>query len=197
MKIKLRSPMLLAAASLLLVTCTPATALAAGSGMPGDSGRPGQDGIMPLHRVPRPPMAPSKAVLAPPIEIALRAAQAIAAGCKQYQLGVAVVNADGEPILVYIPDGSHPRHAYTAIRKAYSAITFKANTSTIVTKAQQEPEFAARIKADSNLIGFSGGILLKVGDVTLGAIGVSGAEPGGHDEECGMIGVAAIKDQFK
>jgi uncharacterized protein GlcG (DUF336 family) len=44
---------------------------------------------------------------------------------------------------------------------------------------------------------FSGGILLKAGDEIIGAIGVSGAEPGGHDEECALKGLEKIKSQLK
>jgi uncharacterized protein GlcG (DUF336 family) len=140
----------------------------------------------------RPPAA-----RAPAIDLALTAAQAIAAGCKQYKLGVTVLNSVGAPILVYLPDGSEPSHGYMALRKAYTAFTFKTPTSRLVTKAQQDPDFAAKIKADPNLVAYSGGLLLQVGDDIIGALGVSGAEPGGHDEECGMIGVEKIKNQLK
>ncbi|HUO23230.1 MAG TPA: heme-binding protein [Caulobacteraceae bacterium] len=176
-------------------------ALAAGSGFPGDNGKPGLDGIMPPPAPPRPPgsapPAPRPVAPAPPIAVALRAAQAIAAGCKQFPLGVVVVNSAAQPILVYIPDGSRADHTYMALRKAYSAVTFGVNTSAMVKKAQTDPAVQAQIHADPNLIAYSGGILLKSGDKIVGAIGVSGSEPGAHDEECGMIGVAAIKDDLK
>jgi len=172
-------------------------ALAAGGALPGDHGRPG-DGIWPVNppaqdMTPRPPTK----TRAPAIDLALKAAQAIAQGCKQYRLGVTVLNAAAVPILVYIPDGSDASHAYTALRKAYTAITFKAATSQLVSKAQQDPDFAAQIKADPNLQVYSGGILLKAGDEIIGAIGVSGAEPGHHDEECALIGLEKIKNQLK
>jgi uncharacterized protein GlcG (DUF336 family) len=175
---------------------------AAGSGLPGDVARPGDNGVpwsksqptlaAPASRPPPPPAAP-----APSIALALQAAQAIAQACKQYPLGVAVVNSEGVPILVYIPDGSEAGHTYTAIRKAYSTIKFKVPTSELRIRATQDPQFAAVIKADPNLIAFKGGLPLKVGNDIIGAIGVSGAEPGGHDEECGMIGVAKIVDRLR
>jgi uncharacterized protein GlcG (DUF336 family) len=136
-------------------------------------------------------------VPAPPIALALEAAQAIAQGCKQYALGLAVVDAKGLPRLVYIPDQSQSSHAYTAIRKAYTAVTFKVLTSTLVAKAQTDPAFAAQIRADPNLMAFKGGIPLFENGQLIGAIGVSGAEPGGHDEECGLIGYNAIKSQLQ
>ena len=188
-----------ALAGTAILICTSA-ALAAGSGMPGDNGKPGGSGI-PAVPVPGATPAPRppdpKPPRGPAVEVALAAAHAIADACKQYPLGIAVVNSAGEPILVYIPDGSRTMHTYGAIRKAYSAVTFKAPTSEFISKAQQDPEVAARIKADPNLVAFGGGIPLKVGDEIIGAIGVSGAEPGGHDQECGLIGLEKIRGQLK
>jgi uncharacterized protein GlcG (DUF336 family) len=66
-----------------------------------------------------------------------------------------------------------------------------------VEQAQKDPAFAAKIKADPNLMAFHGGLLLEVGAEVIGAIGVSGAEPGGHDDECGTIGLNRIKDRLK
>jgi uncharacterized protein GlcG (DUF336 family)/catechol 2,3-dioxygenase-like lactoylglutathione lyase family enzyme len=180
---------------------TASSVLSAGSGLPGDVARPGDNGVPRSNRqstaaapAPRPPPPPAAPAL--PIELAVQAAQAIAQACKQYPLGVAVVNSEGAPILVYIPDGSEAAHTYTAIRKAYTTVKFKVPTSDLTIRAAQDPHFAAMIKADPNLIAFKGGIPLKAGNDIIGAIGVSGAEPGGHDEECGMIGIATIKDQL-
>jgi uncharacterized protein GlcG (DUF336 family) len=166
--------------------------------LPGDHGRM-MGGIFPTSLPPPPPgaMQQQTAAPAPPIALAVKAAEAVAKECSQYKLGVAVVNSKGEPILVYLPDGSEAGHGFTAVRKAYTAITFQVSTSELVTKGQQDADFAAKVKADPNLMAFKGGIPLKSGSRIIGAIGVSGAEPGGHDEECGLKGVAAIKDQLK
>jgi uncharacterized protein GlcG (DUF336 family) len=191
-----------------MLTLVSASVLAAGSGMPGDDGKPrGGDGIPPVA-APRPAAtanpgaAPAanpfgKPARGPSIDVALKAAQTIARECRQYPLGIAVVNSEAQPILTFIPDISRASHTYTAIRKAYSAVTFRAPTSQMTAKAQQDPEVAAKVRADSNLVAYSGGILLQVGEEIIGAIGVSGAEPGGHDEECALKGLAAIRDQLK
>jgi uncharacterized protein GlcG (DUF336 family) len=161
-----------------------------GSGLPGDHGRP-DNGVQPV-KIPE-LRHPRWKVAAPPIELAIDAAQAIAGGCKQYRLGIAVVNSEGQPILGYIPDGSNPMHFYFALRKAYTAVVFKVPTSQLIPKARQDAALAARIKADSNLAVFVGGLPLKVNGKVIGAIGVSGAEPGSHDEQCGMIGYRKIE----
>jgi uncharacterized protein GlcG (DUF336 family) len=169
--------------------------LAAGtgpSGMPGDYPRPGDDGVMRPTKLVKPPILPPAE--APPIALALEAAQAIVKGCGKDKIGVAVTNSAGEPILTYIPDGSDSHHVYTGIRKAYTAITFKEPTSALVAKAQQDAEFAARIQAEPNFIAYKGGVLLKAGERTVGAIGVSGSD---HDEDCALIGVRAIEGKLK
>ena len=194
MKLKSIAAFAAAAAAGLAMT---SVAFAAGSILPGDPGRPG-NGIPEANPAPRPPpplAGPRPA--RPSVELALQAAQAIADGCKQYPLGVAVVSASGEPILIYIPDRSPTRHAYTAVRKAYSALTLKSDTARMIAKSQSDPELQAQIKADVNLTTYGGGVLLKAGDQTVGAIGVSGAEPGGHDDECAQFGLNAIKGKLK
>ena len=188
---------MLAAAATIGLILTASVALADGDALPGDHGRPG-DGVPALNPPPRPPGGPPRAtVRAPLIEVAEAAAHAIAQGCNQYPLAVAVVNAAGAPILIYVPNGSEPGHGYMALRKAYTAITFNAPTSQIRPKAQQDAATAAKVRANPNLVAYSGGILLKAGDTPIGAIGVSGAEPGGHDEECALIGFEKIRDQLK
>jgi len=197
----LRNLLLLCGASCALAMSLLVVAADGGDQLPGDHGRMA-GGVLPSGPPPGgpaggPPMMPRSAARAPAIALAVEAAEAIAAGCKQYALGVAVVNAAGEPILVYLPDGSESGHGYTAIRKAYTAAKLKTDTTPLVEKAQKDPDFAATIKADPNLMAFHGGLVLKAGTEVIGAIGVSGAEPGGHDDECGTIGLNKIKDRLK
>lgn len=202
---KSRIQQVLAGAALFMPV---AVTLAAGviPALPGDRGRP-MEGIFPAAGAPRPstpapaappgPPAAKTLAAAPSLAVALKAAEAIADACQQYPLGVAVVDSEGVAKLIYVPDRSEAWHGYSAVRKAYTAVTFQSDTSKLVKKAQEDPETAAKVKADPNLQAFSGGLLLKVGDKIIGAIGVSGAEPGGHDEECGLVGLAKIKDDLK
>jgi uncharacterized protein GlcG (DUF336 family) len=200
MQMKSRICFAMIGATLLL----PAAATwAAGAVLPGDRGRP-MEGIMPAPGAPRPanatpapPRAPDVIAAAPSLEVALKAAQAIDAACKQYPLGIAIVDAEGVAKLIYVPDRSAAWHGYSAVRKAYTAVVFKENSSKVMKKAQEDAEVATKVKADPNLQAFSGGLVLKVGDKLIGAIGVSGAEPGGHDEECALFGLEKIKNDLK
>src|ERR1700684_1390504 len=115
----------------LIVACSIARAAPpAGSGFPGDMGRP-FDGL-PFPPGPMPPRPPQRAIpRGPSIDLALAAAKAIVEACKGYHVGVSVIDSAGTPKLYYIPDGTDGSHAYTGFRKAYTALTFKMPTSQV------------------------------------------------------------------
>jgi uncharacterized protein GlcG (DUF336 family) len=174
-------------------TAGPATA---GSGFPGDMGRPFNG--LPFPPGPLPPRPPERALpRAPSIDLALEAAKAIVAACKGYRVGVSVIDSAGTPKLYYIPDGTDGSHAYTGFRKAYTALTFKMPTSRGGALTKTDPNLAGKIKEDTNLLTFAGGLPLMAGAEVIGAIGVSGAEPSAKDEECGLVGVDKIKDRLR
>jgi uncharacterized protein GlcG (DUF336 family) len=194
---KSRIRFLLVGAALMMPV---AVTLAADVALPGDHPPMGPGPATPGAPRPatppgeRPPPTPAAA---PSMAVALKAAQAIADACKQYPLAVAVTDVDGVAKLIYVPDGSEAWHGYSAVRKAYTALTFKSDTSKVVKQANEDAALKEKFKADPNLRSQSGGLLLMVGDKIIGAIGVSGAEPGGHDEECGLVGREKIKNDLK
>jgi len=189
----------LIAGATLIIACITASATppsANGSGFPGDRGRP-FDGL-PFPPGPPPPPPPERPVpKAPPLELALEAAKAIVAACNGYHVGVSIIDAAGTPKLYYIPDGTDGSHAYTGFRKAYTALTFKMPTSRVGALTKTDPAVVARVKADTNLLTFAGGLVLEAGGEVIGALGVSGAEPSAKDEECGLAGVVRIRERLK
>jgi uncharacterized protein GlcG (DUF336 family) len=184
--------------SALIIACLAAGAAStpAGSGFPGDKGRPFEG--LPFPPGPLPPRPPERPLpRSPALELSLEAAKAIVEACKGYHVGVSIIDAAGTPKLYYIPDGTDGSHAYTGFRKAYTALTFKMPTSQVGALTKTDPAVVARIKADTNLLTFAGGMVLKAGEDIIGAVGVSGAEPSAKDEECGLVGVSKIKDRLK
>ncbi|HEX3847882.1 MAG TPA: heme-binding protein [Steroidobacteraceae bacterium] len=168
----------------------------AGTGLPGDLGRP-FDGL-PFPPGPLPPRPPQRPLpRAPALDLALEAAQAIVSACRGYHVGVSVIDAAGTPKLYYIPDGTDGAHAYTGFRKAYTALVFKMPTSKVGELTRTDPNTAARIKGDTNLLSFAGGLPLLANGELIGAVGVSGAEPSAKDEECGLAGLARIADRLR
>lgn len=185
--------------TILITACLSAGAadtFGAGSGFPGDRGRPG-DGL-PMPPGPPPPPPPERPLPASlAMNLALEAAKAMVEACKGYHVGISIIDAAGAPKLYYIPDGTDGSHAYTGFRKAYTALTFRQPTSQVGALARADAALADRIKADPNLLTFAGGVPLKAGDVLIGAVGVSGAEPSAKDEQCALAGLARIRDRIK
>jgi uncharacterized protein GlcG (DUF336 family) len=184
--------------SALIIACVSASAAptATVSGFPGDKGRP-FDGL-PFPPGPMPPRPPERPLpRGPSLDLALEAAKAIVDACKGYHVGVSIIDSAGTPKLYYIPDGTDGSHAYTGFRKAYTALTFKLPTSQVGALTKTDSAVVTRIKADSNLLTFAGGVPIKAGDTIVGAVGVSGAEPSAKDEECALAGLEKIKDRLK
>ena len=78
-------------------------------------------------------------------------------------------------------------------RKAYTALTYK--------RPSADMEKAWATMSPGRIIpgtfGVAGGLPVKVGDDTLGAIGVGGAPGGDKDEACATAGLAKVADQLK
>jgi uncharacterized protein GlcG (DUF336 family) len=165
------------------------------SGFPGDVGRL-FDGL-PLPDGPKPPrpIFPPRAD-GPTMELALAAARAAVKACDGYSVAVSIVDSAGMPKLFYVPDTTAGFHAYTALRKANTALVFGKPTSAVAALAKGDPSIAARIRGDGNLFAFAGGLPLPGRDRPIGGIGVSGAEPSAVDERCAVAGIAAVKDQL-
>jgi uncharacterized protein GlcG (DUF336 family) len=165
---------------------------------PGDLGRPFNGLPLPDGPSRRPPW-PTKPQPArtPSMDVALQLARAVVDACKGYHVGVSIIDAAATPKLYYIPDGTAGFHAYTAFRKANTALRFKLPTSEVGTLSKTDAKVAATITADSSLLSFPGGVPITVGNEIVGAIGVSGAEPSAIDEKCAQAGLAGISALLK
>ena len=160
---------------------------------PGDLGRPFNGLPLPDGPARRPPW-PTKPqpARAPTIDTALQLARQVVDACKGYHVGISVIDAAATPKLYYVPDGTAGFHAYTAFRKAYTALRFKRPTSEVGTLSKTDATVAATITADTNLLSFPGGVPIMAGNEIIGALGVSGAEPSAIDEKCAKAALAGI-----
>jgi len=131
-------------------------------------------------------------------ETALKAAQAALKSCRDsgYQVAVAVVDRMGV-VQVLLRDryaGAHtPR---TARSKAWSAVSFRTNTSALADLTQAgKPQSGVRNLRGVAAIG--GGMMVEASGSLLGAIGVSGAPGGEADDKCAAAGIAAIRTDIE
>jgi uncharacterized protein GlcG (DUF336 family) len=130
-------------------------------------------------------------------EIALKAAQAALAACRDggYQVGVAVVDRFGLP-QVFLRDRFAGAHVHeTATRKAWTAVSFRTNTSDL-NAATQPGSISAGIRQISQALPLGGGMVIEAQGSIVAGIGVSGAPSPEIDDNCAAAGIAAIEDDI-
>jgi uncharacterized protein GlcG (DUF336 family) len=122
---------------------------------------------------------------------------AAVAKCEQNGAGltIAVVDRQGQLRAMLVADTAAPHHVELAQRKAYTALTAR-RSSADWAKATEPGSRIAGQRSMAKVIPLAGGVPVKVGEETIGAVGVSGSstEP---DEVCAMAAVAGVADQLK
>jgi len=110
-------------------------------------------------------------------------------------VSVAVVDRAGRLRVFLQADRANPHNIELARRKAYTARTFGRSSAEWAKRTTELPEIAAQREL-GDVIALRGGVPIKVGNETIGAVGVSGSSSEG-DEKCAMAGVAKVADQLK
>lgn len=146
--------------------------------------------------------APASAQMKGPLavkDVSLAMAQELAsatlAECTKqgFKVTVAVVDRDGKMKVFLRGDGAGPHASSTARKKAYTALTFKANSAATAERAKNAPA----LKDIEGVITLAGGVVIKAGNEVIGAVGVSGAPGGDKDEACANAGMKKIEAQLK
>jgi uncharacterized protein GlcG (DUF336 family) len=132
-----------------------------------------------------------------PVALAVEAAQAAIATCKQqgYIISVSIVDRAGNPKLLLVGDGASALTRTLSRRKAYTAAVRRISTGELAKQVAAPGAFNPTLY-DTQLVTVPGGLPIKAGDETVGAIGVSGAPGGDKDEACANAGLAKISDRL-
>ena len=113
-----------------------------------------------------------------------------------WHTSVAVVDRTGRLRVFIQGDGASPHNLELARRKAYTANTFGRTSLEWMKRTEAGGNPGQR--SLSEVIPLQGGTPIKIGDETVGAVGLSGAPNGGQQEEdCGKAGIAKVADQLK
>jgi uncharacterized protein GlcG (DUF336 family) len=133
-----------------------------------------------------------------PASLALEAVgEAVAACARQgYSETAVLVDVDGVRQAVLRGDRAGAHTLDSANDKAYTAASFKSDTSALVERAKTAP-IAPLLAKLPNLLLFSGGLVIKIDDEVIGAIGAAGAPGGDLDEACARAGLDKIRDRLK
>lgn len=134
-----------------------------------------------------------------PAELASQAAAEVVASCAKqgYNETAVVVDADGVRQALLRGDRAGSHTLDSAFDKAYTAASFKADTSALFERSKTVPGFANLFTQLPHLILFGGGIVIKKGDEVVGAIGASGAPGANLDDGCARAGLEKIQPQVR
>src|SRR5947207_1329383 len=106
-----------------------------------------------------------------------------------------VVGRNGEVIVQLRGDNTGPHTMENSFRKAYTSRTFRIPSGEMTKRLKDNPTLGTVHL--SNIIALAGALQIKIGEETIGAIGVSGAPGGEKDEVCAQAGIDKVADQLK
>jgi uncharacterized protein GlcG (DUF336 family) len=127
-------------------------------------------------------------------QIATEAVAACAAN--GYAVAATVVDRAGTVRAVMRADNAGPHTLASSERKAWTSASARNTTQAMMQGAQANPAGANLVHLPGFLL-LGGGVPVKVGNDTIGAVGVGGA-PGGHlDEQCAVAAIEKVKGQLQ
>jgi len=115
---------------------------------------------------------------------------------KGYNVSVAVVDRAGILRAFERSDlaGSHTVDAARA--KAFTSASSRVPTGMMAENVQKKPGAAQMVSIPGFLV-LAGGVPIKIGDETIGAVGIGGAPGGNLDEACALEALDKVKEKLK
>lgn len=132
------------------------------------------------------------------LDLANQVAAGAVAACagNGYAVAATVVDRAGVVRAIQRADNAGPHTLASSQQKAWTSASAKNTTQAMMEGAQKNPAGANLVYLPGFLL-LGGGVPIKVGNETIGAVGVGGA-PGGHlDEQCAMASLDKVKDLLK
>jgi uncharacterized protein GlcG (DUF336 family) len=131
-----------------------------------------------------------------PAALAMEAVGEAVSSCAKggYRETAVLLDADGATIAALRGDGAGIHTLDSAHDKAYTSASFK--NDTIALEEMGKNQIAALAKLPHVLF-FGGGVVIKMGDEVVGAIGASGAPGAKLDDNCARAGLEKIRDRLK
>jgi len=131
-------------------------------------------------------------------DTALKAAQAALKKCREkgYQVAVAVVDRMGVIQVLLRDRYAGPHTPRMARSKAYTAVSFRTNTS-VLAEATQSGRPQSGVRGLPGVVALGGGLIIEASGSLVGGIGISGAPGGREDDACAAAGIAAIREDLE
>jgi len=115
-----------------------------------------------------------------------------------FRASVSVIDAGGHLKAFARDEGTGLHTIDLSRRKAYTALTFATRfASTLEFAKARGSTLGSAASNVEGTVGVGGGVPIKVGNVAIGAVGVSGAVGGDKDEICANAGIAKVAHLLK
>jgi uncharacterized protein GlcG (DUF336 family) len=120
------------------------------------------------------------------------------AACKEknYNVTAVVLDIDGVRQAMLRGDGAGIATLGVANDKAFTSISTRSDTGAVVERFKTTQPSQFFLKPPHMLL-LQGGVVIKLGDETIGALGVAGAPGGDKDEACARAALDKAADQLK
>lgn len=109
-----------------------------------------------------------------------------------YNVSVTIVDRGGNIKVMKRMDNAGPHTLAGSHSKAYTALSSKNSTSTVMTNAQNNPAAANMKDIPPGFLLLGGGVPVKSGQEVIGAIGVAGAPSSNLDESCALKAIEKV-----
>ena len=131
------------------------------------------------------------------LAMATTIAETAIATCKAqgYNVSVHVLGREGQVVLGVRNDGAGLATYENSMKKAFTARTFARASGEFAAGVKGNPNAAALLL--TNITPAQGALPIKVGNDTIGAVGVSGAPGGDKDEACAKAGIDKVSADLK
>ena len=131
------------------------------------------------------------------LSLAKAIAEATLAACREkgYHTAAAVVDRAGQVLVILRDEQGTAQLTEMARRKAYTARMFRTTTLEFQKRTADNPQYAGQRNLP-DILALSGGVPIKVGDETIGAVGSAGSTLE-QDDACAKAGIAKVADLLK
>jgi uncharacterized protein GlcG (DUF336 family) len=131
------------------------------------------------------------------LDLAKMAAEATLAECqsKGFHTAAVVVDRSGVVLVTLRDEHATPQMMEMARRKAYTARMFRTTTAEWAKRTREDPLYAPQ-RDLADVLALSGGVPVKMGEETIGAVGSAGSNLA-QDDACAKAGVAKIANVLR
>ena len=129
------------------------------------------------------------------LDIAQKLAAEVIKEAKNEKVNISLVILDkgGNVVLSMKQDNAGAHTMNTAQKKAFTALSFEISTTEFASRVEKVPN----LTQIENTTTLGGGIPIKIGNETIGSIGIGGAPSGAIDEKIGNAALSKISNIIK